>query len=48
MDKLFGGCQGEADLDRMANIRQQLGIAPGGDGAAQKEKEIGVSQIENA
>lgn len=48
MDKLFGGSQGEADLQRMADIRQQLGIGAGSDGHPQKEVEIGVSQIENA
>lgn len=48
MDKLFGGSQGEADLQRMADIRQQLGIGAGSDGYPQKESDIGVSQIEHA
>lgn len=30
MDKLFGGNQGEEDMHRIANIRQELGITEDG------------------
>ncbi|KAK1691019.1 sugar transporter [Colletotrichum godetiae] len=46
MDKLFGGNQGEADMIRMANIRQQLGLIQGND--LKKEVDIGVSEVEKA
>lgn len=44
MDKLFGGNQGEADMVRMGNIRQQLGLTHGND--LKKEIDIGVSEVE--
>lgn len=46
MDKLFGGNQGERDLQRIASIRERLGIS--GDGVLEKEKEddAGVEQLE--
>lgn len=43
MDKLFGGNQGEQDLQRIADIRERLGIS--GDGVIEKEKE-GDSMVE--
>ncbi|KAF4832536.1 Major facilitator-type transporter ecdD [Colletotrichum tropicale] len=46
MDKLFGGNQGEEDMRRMEAIRQELGITPGGSGLANKEADVGVSEVE--
>ncbi|KAJ5287888.1 Major facilitator-type transporter ecdD [Penicillium angulare] len=49
MDKLFGGNQGEADVIRMANIRQRLGLVYDDfDNLKAKDCDIGVSQVENA
>ena len=46
MDKLFGGNQGEQDLQRIANIRERLGISS--DGVLEKENDdgTGVEQLE--
>ncbi|KAI3538409.1 sugar transporter [Colletotrichum filicis] len=46
MDKLFGGNQGEADMSRMAIIRQQLGLIQGDE--LTKEVSMGVSEVEKA
>ncbi|KXH50774.1 sugar transporter [Colletotrichum simmondsii] len=46
MDKLFGGNQGEADMIRMAIIRQQLGLTQGDE--LKKEVSMGVSEVEKA
>ncbi|KAK1467991.1 sugar transporter [Colletotrichum cuscutae] len=46
MDKLFGGNQGEADMTRMAIIRQQLGLIQGDE--LTKEVSMGVSEVEKA
>ena len=48
MDKLFGGNQGEQDLQRIADIRERLGISS--DGVLdEKEKDsyTGAEQLEN-
>lgn len=46
MDKLFGGNQGEQDLQRISHIRERLGIS--GDGVLEKENEedAGDEQLE--
>ncbi|KAG7050138.1 sugar transporter [Colletotrichum scovillei] len=46
MDKIFGGNQGEADMIRMAIIRQQLGLIQGDE--LKKEVSMGVSEVEKA
>lgn len=49
MDKLFGGKDGEADLQRFAHIRAQLGITGGNtkqDGLIQDLKEDNSMHIE--
>lgn len=47
MDKLFGGNQGEADMNRMATIRHQLGVTSDGSDLKNKvDMEIGVSEVE--
>ena len=49
MDKLFGGSQGEADMNRMVAIRQSLGVAfDSPDKAGARYLDAGVAQIEHA
>lgn len=49
MDKLFGGNQGEADMQRIADIRAQLGITGGGDIVAEKARhDVSTDQVELA
>jgi hypothetical protein len=45
MDKLFGGNQGEADINRMRDIRGRLGL-DSGDMEISKDLYPEVSQIE--
>jgi hypothetical protein len=46
MDALFGGNQGEQDLQRMDSIRARLGITNGGVDPLHKETDCGVEQCE--
>jgi hypothetical protein len=47
MDKLFGGNDAEADLDRIAEIRSRIGLAPNGDTDAILEGKDIVTHIES-
>lgn len=44
MDVLFGGNQGEEDLQRIADIRRRLGISE--DGVADMKDDVGAEQVE--
>lgn len=46
MDKLFGGNQGVEDMQRIANIRLQLGLVSG-DMEKDKAGHISTSQVES-
>lgn len=49
MDKLFGGNQGEEDMQRIADIRSQLGITGGGDVISEKTRhDVSTDQVELA
>ncbi|GKT48112.1 major facilitator-type transporter ecdD [Colletotrichum spaethianum] len=48
MDKLFGGNQGVADMNRMATIRRELGLTPDSGGLkAEADVNVEVRELEN-
>lgn len=49
MDKLFGGNQGVEDMQRIADIRAQLGITGGGDVVEEKmRQDVSTDLVEKA